>query len=163
MLDEQNLEQRLTALEAARSWSPRVVSRLETLLRSDAEEALYRVNPVRFAAEKEISEAEAIDLFLHATRVGLFEMDWLLVCPMCSDVVESLRSLHMLHNHFHCPACQTDYEAVLDHCIVVSFTVSPAVRKIRFHDPDSLSAWDYAIVCRGSPLGLTAEGVPHWR
>jgi len=25
--------------------------------------------------------------------VGLFDMDWLLVCPMCSDVVESFRSL----------------------------------------------------------------------
>jgi hypothetical protein len=25
--------------------------------------------------------AEAIDLFLHATANGLFEMDWLLVCP----------------------------------------------------------------------------------
>jgi len=160
MLDERNLEERLTALEAARSWSPRVVSRLETLLRSEPEEALYRINPVKFAAEKGIAEAEAIDLFLHGTLVGLFEMDWLLICPMCSDVVESLRSLRTMHNHFHCPVCQTDYEAVLDHCIAVTFTVSPAVRSIRFHDPDSLSALDYAIICRVSPLCLTAEGMP---
>ncbi len=160
MLNERTLEERLTALEAARSWTPRVVSRIEALLRGNDEEALYRINPVQFAAEKAIAEAEAIDLFLHGALVGLFEMDWLLVCPMCSDVVESLRSLRLLHSHFHCPVCQTDYEAVLDHCIVVSFTVSPAVRRIRFHDPDSLSAFDYAIICRGSPLGLTGDGVP---
>lgn len=160
MLDEHTLEGRLTALEAARSWSPRVVSRLETLLRSETEEALFRINPVQFAAEKAIPEAEAIDLFLHATLAGLFEMDWLLVCPICSDVVESFRSLRTLHNHFHCPVCQTDYEAALDDYIVVTFTVSPAVRRIRFHEPDKLSAWDYAIFCRGSPVGLTAEGVP---
>jgi hypothetical protein len=91
MIDDKKLEERLVALEAAKSWSPRVVSRLEMLLRSGADEALYRINPIQFAAEKSIAEAEAIDLFLHACVAGLFDMDWLLVCPMCSDVVESLR------------------------------------------------------------------------
>ena len=34
MIDEKKLEERLTALEAAKPWSPRVISRLETVLRS---------------------------------------------------------------------------------------------------------------------------------
>ena len=71
MIDEKLLEERLAALEAARSWSPRVVSRLETLLRSGDETAVFRINPIRFAAEKGVSEAEAIDLFLHGTLAGL--------------------------------------------------------------------------------------------
>jgi hypothetical protein len=76
VIDEKKLEERLVALEAAKSWSPRVVSRLETLLRSGADEALYRINPIQFATEKSISEAEAIDLFLaflrsRAVRHGL--------------------------------------------------------------------------------------------
>src|ERR1700729_605626 len=103
MIDEKKLEERLVALEAAKSWSPRVVSRLETLLRSGTDEALYRINPIQFATEKSIAEAEAVDLFLHGCVAGLFDMDWLLVCPMCSDVVESFRSLH---THFHCHLCQ---------------------------------------------------------
>lgn len=160
MLNEQVLEERLGKLEAARSWSPRVVSRLETLLRSEAEEAVFRVNPIQFATEKGIAEGEAVDLFLHATLVGLLEMDWTLVCPLCSDVVESFRSLTTLHNHFHCTLCHADYEAALDDCIMVSFTVSPAVRRIRFHDPDSLSAWDYAVIYRGTPVGVTPDGTP---
>jgi hypothetical protein len=60
----------LVALEAAKSWSPRVVSRLETLLRSGMDEALYRINPIEFAIEKSIVEAEAVDLFLHACVAG---------------------------------------------------------------------------------------------
>src|SRR5215467_7359735 len=143
MIDERKLEERLVALEAAKSWSPRVVSRLEMLLRSGTDEALYRINPIQFATEKSIAEAEGIDLFLHASVVGLFDMDWLLVCPMCSDVVESFRSLRKLHTHFHCDLCQCDYDAALDDYIKVTFTVSPAVRSIRFHKPDALSAWDY--------------------
>ena len=100
MIDEKKLEERLVALEASKSWSPRVVSRLEMLLRSGTDEELYRINPIQFATEKSIAEAEAIDLFLHACVAGLFDMDWLLVCPMCSDVVESFRSLRKLHTHF---------------------------------------------------------------
>jgi len=160
MIDEKKLEERLTALEAAKAWSPRVVSRLETLLRSDDDAALFRINPIRFAADKGIAEAEAIDLFLHGTRVGLFDMDWLLLCPMCSDVVESFRSLRTLHSHYHCPLCQTDYEAALDDYIAVTFTVSPAVRRIRFHDPASLPVQDYAFVYKATSEGMTAEGVP---
>ena len=49
MIDEKKLEERLVALDAAKSWSPRVVSRLEMLLRSGTDEALYRINPIQFA------------------------------------------------------------------------------------------------------------------
>src|SRR5689334_14546135 len=160
MIDEKKLEERLVALEAAKSWSPRVVSRLETLLRSGADEALYRINPIRFAAEKSIAEAEAIDLFLHACVAGLFDMDWQLVCPMCSDVVESFRSLRKLHTHFHCHLCQSDYDAALDDYIMVTFTVSPAVRAIRFHRPEALSAWDYVFHYKLTSGGIMPDGVP---
>ncbi|KWV51693.1 adenylate cyclase [Bradyrhizobium macuxiense] len=160
MIDEKKLEDRLVALEAAKSWSPRVVSRLETLLRSGTDEALYRINPIQFATEKSIAEAEAIDLFLHACVAGLFDMDWQLVCPVCSDVVESFRSLRKLHTHFHCQLCQSDYDAALDDFITVTFTVSPAVRGIRFHDPDTLSAWDYVFHYKLTPGGILPDGVP---
>jgi class 3 adenylate cyclase len=160
MIDEKKLEERLVALEAAKSWSPRVVSRLETLLRSGTDEALYRINPIQFATEKSIAEAEGIDLFLHACVAGLFDMDWLLVCPMCSDVVESFRNLRKLHTHFHCHLCQSDYEAALDDYIAVTFTVSPAVRGIRFHQPDALSAWDYLFHYKLTPGGVMPDGVP---
>lgn len=160
MIDEKKLEERLVALEAARSWSPRVVSRLEMLLRAGTDEALYRINPIQFATEKSIPEAEAIDLFLHACAAGLFDMDWLLVCPMCSDVVESFRTLRKLHTHFHCHLCQSDYDAALDDYIAVTFTVSPAVRRIRFHEPDVLPAWDYVFHYKMTPGGLMPDGVP---
>ena len=160
MINEKALEERLTALEGAKAWSPRVVSRLETLLRSDAEEALFRVNPISFASERSIPETEAIDLFLHGTAVGLFDMDWLLLCPMCSDVVENFRSLAQLHSHYHCPLCHNDFEAALDDYIAVTFIVSPTVRRIRFHDPQSLPVEEYAYYYKASAEGLTPDGVP---
>ena len=160
MIDEKKLEERLVALEAAKSWSPRVVSRLEMLLRSGTDDALYRINPIQFATEKSIAETEGIDLFLHACVARLFDMDWQLVCPMCSDVVESFRSLRKLHMHFHCHLCRSDCDAALDDYITVTFTVSPAVRSIRFHKPDELSAWDYVFSYKLTPDGAMPDGVP---
>ena len=160
MIVEKKLEEGLVALEAAKSWSPRVVSRLEMLMRSGTDDELYRINPIQFATEKSIVEAEAIDLFLHACVAGLFDMDWMLVCPMCSDVVESFRSLRKMHTHFHCNLCQSDYDAALDDYITVSFTVSPAVRGIRFHNPAALSVWDYTFFYRMTPSGVLPDGVP---
>ena len=44
-IDEKLLEERLTALESARSWSPRLVSKLESHIRSASDAELLRVNP----------------------------------------------------------------------------------------------------------------------
>ena len=53
----------------------RIIAKLESLIHAEDEFALFRIDPIRFADEKKVSEAEAIDLFLHATRLGLFQMD----------------------------------------------------------------------------------------
>ncbi len=92
-MNEKALDQGLAALETARTWSPRVISKLESHLRSAEDKPLFRINPFTFAADKNIPEGEVIDLFLHATSIGLFEMNWMLVCPLCSCAVESFHSL----------------------------------------------------------------------
>ena len=61
-VDEKLLEERLTALESARTWSPRLVSKLESHIRSASDVELLRINPLKFAADKSLKEEEAIDL-----------------------------------------------------------------------------------------------------
>ena len=134
-INEKLLEDRLGTLEAARSWSPRVVSRLEALIRSGEDDALFRVNPIKFAADKGMAEAEAIDLSLYATAHGLFEMNWMLLCSQCGCVTESFSAMNKLHDHPHCNLCRIDLEAKLDDYIAVSFTVSPQIRSIKFRRP----------------------------
>ena len=51
-VNEALLDERLAELEKARAWSPRVVSKLEAHIRSADDEALFRINPLTFAAEK---------------------------------------------------------------------------------------------------------------
>jgi len=105
--------------------------------------SLFRVNPLKFGIEINISEQEAIDLFLYGVKIGLFEMNWHLICPLCGDVVVSFTTLRSVDSHFHCDLCRRDFEATLDDFIEVSFTITPTIRHIVFHDPDSLPIEDY--------------------
>ena len=153
-VNEPFLDERLGLLEKARPWTARLVSKLESHIRSAPDEALFRINPFTFAKEKNAPAEETLDLFLHATNLGLFRKDWALFCPQCCCVVESLRTLRGLHNHYHCSFCQVGYETALDEYVAVAFTISPDVREIAFHHPEQLSAWEHFI-----KVGNTRDGV----
>jgi len=140
---ERLLETKMTEIEQARSWSPRVISKFETLIRSGDDLSLYRVNPLAFARDRTIAEAESIDLFLHATRSGLFEMSWDVVCPQSGMVLDSFGALRTLKTHYVCGLCDVSGETDLDDFIDVTFTVSPQLRRLPFHDPESLSVEDF--------------------
>ena len=141
-INESLLDKFLGELEGARTWSPRVISKLENFIRTADDYDLFRVNPIQYATEKNMAESEAIDLFLHSAKLGLFEMEWHLICPGCGHVVESLRNMHKLHSAYICNQCALEANVTLDDYIQVSFTISRSVREIKFHDPESLSADD---------------------
>lgn len=159
-IDESLLEKKLAELEQARAWSPRVVSKLEALIRGTDEMALFRVNPIRFAREKSISEAEAIDLFLHAAKHGLFQMDWQLLCSGCGEVIVSFAALKSLKSNARCALCHQDRQASLDDYIEISFTVSASLREIAFHHPERLPIETYFLNVFSSAGARLADGTP---
>jgi class 3 adenylate cyclase len=160
VIDEKLLDERLAALETARPWSPRLISKLESHIRSADDAALFRINPLAFAADKAMPEAETVDLFLHASALGLLEMNWILICPYCSCVMESFRALKNLESHCRCTICHIDLVATLDDYVAVAFTVSPSVRRIAYHEPERLSVEDYAYRVRSTGEGMLPDGTP---
>ena len=158
LVDEQALDERLARLEGARGWSPRTVSRLEALIRTDDDTALFRINPFTFAAQRGLDADESVDLFLHAAALGLFEMDWLLICPMCACAVESFARLHAVLRRFRCPMCHNEYEAAMDDYIAIYFNVSAKICTIRYHHPETLDAFDYMFVFKGVREGRVPDG-----
>jgi class 3 adenylate cyclase len=141
-IDELLLESAMTRIEQARPWSPRVVSRFESFIRSGDEVALYRANPLAFARDRGVAEPESIDLFLYAARSGLLDMHWNILCPHSGLVLESFGALRALKTHFVCGLCDIEGQTELDDFIEVTFSVSPQVRRLSLHDTDSLSVED---------------------
>jgi class 3 adenylate cyclase len=142
-IKERVLVEKMSELRKAREWSPKVLERLEALTRTGSDYELFRINPLRFAAERGIVEHEAIDAFLHGAKHGMFQMEWALVCPTCGDSVDSFRSLNKVNAHFYCTVCDLNSEATLDDFIQVNFTISQEIREIAYHHPEALSIEDY--------------------
>src|ERR1700730_15564679 len=97
-VNESLLSQRLGALGSARSWAPNVLPELERFIRTADDYDLFRVNPIQYGGGADLSEADAIELFVQAAKVGLFEMDWLLTCAIAhrspAAFASSTRSIH---------------------------------------------------------------------
>ena len=140
---EHLLRERVAALAAARRWAPGVLAGLEAFVREADDYDLFRVNPIRYAATAGLGEAEAIELFVHAAKAGLFEMDWLLLCAYCPQVAGGFRELDQVHPRFQCAFCNAVNDVALDDYIQVAFTVSDQVRDIVFRHPEALPVEDY--------------------
>lgn len=121
------------------------VAAIERLVREAPDRALSRVNVIAFAAANALDEERAIAAFLHAARLGLFDLSWNVLCPGCGGVLDTNATLKTVHREaYSCALCAAGYEPTLDEMVEVSFTVSPRVRRIAAHDPDSLPQWEYA-------------------
>jgi class 3 adenylate cyclase len=117
---------------------------IEALVRDAPDYRLSRINVLDFAAKNGIDEERAIAAFLHAARLGLFELSWNVLCPSCSGVLESAPTLKNVdREQYHCAWCAASYEPTLDEVVEVTFTVSRRVRRIAAHDPDELSYGEY--------------------
>lgn len=143
VVNEQRLDEKLEQLELAKKWGPRVISKFEALLQSDDDFDLFRINPIRYAEEQRIDHDEAIDLFLHAARIGLLEMQWNMVCSSCASVFGSFEHLTSVLSQFNCPVCKNENRTSLDDLIHVTFGVMPQIRDNAYNHPDKLSAEDY--------------------
>ncbi len=123
---------------------PSVVEALKTAVEGDPDRSLNRINPLAFAAAHKLDEEAAIGALVHASRLGIFDMSWNVVCPGCGSVLETAAALRTVNRHqYFCSLCTAEYEPTLDRLIEVTFTVNPRIRRIAAHDPDSLPLPEY--------------------
>jgi class 3 adenylate cyclase len=127
-----------------RSADPLAAAAVGTLIRDGGDAELAAVNALAFAAVRDLPEEAVIGALLHASRLGLFEMTWNVVCPSCGGILDANATLKgVSQDAYHCAFCALDTEPTLDETVEVSFRVSPRVRRIGAHNPDGLGFWDY--------------------
>jgi class 3 adenylate cyclase len=123
---------------------PDVVAAIEALVRDAPDRRLSRINALEFAAKTGLDEERVIAAFLHAARLGLFELSWNVLCPGCGGVLDAGASLKTVNRaEYACALCAAGYEPTLDEMVEVTFTVSPRVRRIAAHSPHELPASEY--------------------
>src|SRR5438132_12437419 len=78
------------------SAKPKPVSAIEKLIQDGPDRELCRINALAFAAKHKLDEEDVIAAFLHAARLGIFDMSWNILCPACGGVLASGAALKTL-------------------------------------------------------------------
>lgn len=136
-----------------------VADAMEQLVLTAPDRKLNRINALAFAATHGLDPEEAIAGFLHASRLGLFDMSWNVLCPGCGGVLGVNTTLKTVQSsNYTCSLCAAGYEPNLDEMVEVTFTVSPRLRAIAAHDPNRLSPEEYfRQIYWGSGIDLPEE------
>jgi hypothetical protein len=120
------------------------VAAIERTVRDAHDRELCRINVLDFAVKQGLDEEQAIAAFLHAARLGLFELTWSVLCPGCGGVLDASATLKTVNREkYDCELCAAGHRPTLDDMVEVTFTVSPRVRRIAGHDPDTLPEIEY--------------------
>src|SRR3954467_15291919 len=123
---------------------PAVADAIRELIENGEDHELNRINVLDFSTRTGLDEERVISGFLHASRLGLFDLTWNVLWPGCGGVLDAHATLKSLrHDDYHCGLCACGYEASVDEQVEVAFTVSPRVRRIAAHDPTPLPIWEY--------------------
>src|ERR1044071_7753270 len=127
-----------------KSAKPKPVIAIENLIQDGTDRELCRINTLAFAARHNLNEEDVIATFLHSARLGIFDMSWNILCPACGGVLDSGATLKTVKQaEYTCVLCAEDCEPTLDEIVEVTFTISPCVRRIAAHDPETLPFIEY--------------------
>lgn len=101
--------------------------------------ALARIRPYELARQWNKSRNAVLALCFKATRAGILDLQWNLVCPMCRGGAAT-DSLQDIDSTVHCPACQIDFTANFEQSVELTFRPNAAIREI-----------DIELYCVGGP------------
>jgi class 3 adenylate cyclase len=126
------------------SADPETADAIEKLVQDAPDRALCRINVLDFAAKTGLDEERVIAAFLHAARLGIFELSWNVLCPGCGGVLDSSATLKSVNkDEYACAWCAAGYTPILDEIVEVTFTVNRRARRIAAHDPEELPFSEY--------------------
>ncbi len=105
-----------------------VVAKLAAFV-DDAEDAdLQRMRPYELADAWGLPRRDVLRAFLSATRTGLFNLRWNVLCWSCRGPSEPVESLSGVHRDYHCDSCNVAFDAVFDRSVEVTFDARPLGR-----------------------------------
>jgi adenylate cyclase len=108
---------------------PALSGKMEALLRESADVELSHIRPFAVARTWQWDRWEVLRLFLHATRAGLLDFRWEVLCPNCrSSREEPEPTLASLQKTAHCDVCQIKFDGEFDRSVELKFAVNRAVR-----------------------------------
>jgi class 3 adenylate cyclase len=107
-----------------------MLNRLYEFLDRADDLSIQRMRPYTLADQWGFSRRIVLETFLRATRTGMLDMYWDILCPECSGTTEDVPRLGDLKAHSHCSSCRIDFTADFDNNVEVIFRPNSAIRQV---------------------------------
>ncbi len=107
-----------------------ILNQLYKFLHRADDLSIQRMRPYALADGWGASRRAVLEAFLRATRVGMLDLYWDLLCPECRGVAEDYARLNDVHANAHCNTCQIDFRVNFDHNVEVIFRPNQSVRAV---------------------------------
>ncbi|WP_456277274.1 adenylate/guanylate cyclase domain-containing protein [Bacillus sp. AK128] len=105
------------------------ISHLHQHLISKLDHDVTEMRPYQLAQAWDVDPEELLRLFLYATKVGILNLSWNLICPNCRVSKVHYQTLSQLENQFHCDLCGINYDTNFENYVELYFSVHPSIRK----------------------------------
>jgi class 3 adenylate cyclase len=90
--------------------------------------AMARIRPYELARQWRQPKRATLETCLCATRGGILDLQWNLICPMCRGG-GSTGSLKEISSQVHCPGCNIDFTANFEQSVELTFRPNPSIRE----------------------------------
>jgi class 3 adenylate cyclase len=118
------LRDKLLAQDADRN----LVIQLTGVIEQADDLTVSRLRPYALADYWNAPRRDVLELCLWATRLGLLDLQWDVLCPLCRGAKQSADSLSSLQPQIHCDSCNIDFTANFDRSVELTFRPNPSVR-----------------------------------
>jgi class 3 adenylate cyclase len=109
---------------------PAEVDRLCSLVSEGDELVVAELRPYALADVWGSGRRETLELCLLATRHGLLELRWELLCPLCRGAAATETSLDAVARTVHCGTCRIDFTADMSRSVEVVFRPAETIRPV---------------------------------
>ena len=106
------------------------LDRLIALAESGDELELERIRVRQLARDWGVDERLLLVAALHATRGGLLELTWDIMCPHCRGARQKLANLGEIPERAHCDACDIEFGTDRENAVEVTFRIHPSIRSL---------------------------------
>lgn len=121
---------RILARQSLVSTNEPLLQRLVDFLATAPDRDASRIRPLTLARQWNGPGMEVLRTCLRATRAGLLELTWDVICPGCRGAKERATTLAELKSEGHCDTCQIRFDVNFDRSVEVSFRPHSQVRKV---------------------------------
>jgi len=124
-MEKQALSEKIQAVQELGGVTERVIRKMEAVILSGSDWQLFRINPYALAESYSLNADEVIEFCIAAVKVGLFDMEWNLLCPTCGQIVENHDAIRNIHgSSYFCPVCCITITTDLNEYVETSFKIN---------------------------------------